>query len=286
MLNNMQKENEQKQTNNKIVLPVCEWPARLKATLFVLVCSFVIAILIVVLKNDLVNKKIDEFKVSVLNYVGNKAFALEDIVVTGRVRTTIDEINKVLELHRGDNLLAVDVKDIKRKLEFLPWVRDVDVSINFFPNVLKIEIKEKDILAIWQLNEKFYPLDMDGYVIEADYRPDKPILLVVGAGAAENILSFIKMVKEVSPQYFDRIKVANFISKRRWNIILDDIRNGVTVKLPEDNLEKAWKKLLKLDETRGILKRKLTIIDLRLDGKVTVKLRKSRSVEKRSDYEM
>ena len=97
MLNNMQKENEQKQTNNKIVLPVCEWPARLKATLFVLVCSFVIAILIVVLKNDLVNKKIDEFKVSVLNYVGNKAFALEDIVVTGRVRTTIDEINKVLE---------------------------------------------------------------------------------------------------------------------------------------------------------------------------------------------
>ncbi len=282
----MQKENEQKQTNNKIVLPVCEWPARLKATLFVLVCSFVIAILIVVLKNDLVNKKIDEFKVSVLNYVGNKAFALEDIVVTGRVRTTIDEINKVLELHRGDNLLAVDVKDIKRKLEFLPWVRDVDVSINFFPNVLKIEIKEKDILAIWQLNEKFYPLDMDGYVIEADYRPDKPILLVVGAGAAENILSFIKMVKEVSPQYFDRIKVANFISKRRWNIILDDIRNGVTVKLPEDNLEKAWKKLLKLDETRGILKRKLTIIDLRLDGKVTVKLRKSRSVEKRSDYEM
>ena len=286
MLNNMQKENEQKQTNDKIVLPVREWPARLKATLFVLFCSFVIAILIVVLKNDLVNKKIDEFKVSVLNYVGDKAFALEDVVVTGRVRTTIDEINKVLELRRGDNLLAVDVRDIKRKLEFLPWVRDVDVAINFFPNVLKIEIKEKDILAIWQLNEKFYPLDMDGYVIEADYRPDKPILLVVGAGAAENILPFIKMIKEVSPQYLERIKVANFISKRRWNIILDDIRNGVTVKLPEDNLEKAWKKLLKLDETKGILKRKLTIIDLRLDGKVTVKLRKSRSVEKKSDYEM
>ena len=94
------------------------------------------------------------------------------------------------------------------------------------------------------------------------------------------------MVKDISPQYLDRIKVANFISKRRWNIILDDIRKGVTVKLPEDNLEKAWKKLIKLDETKGILKRKLTIIDLRLDGKVTVKLRKSRSVENRSEYGM
>ena len=33
--------------------------------------------------------------------------------------------------------------------------------------------------------------------------------------------------------------------------------------------------MLKLDETKGILKRKLTIIDLRLDDKVIVKLRKN-----------
>ena len=57
--------------------------------------------------------------------------------------------------------------------------------------------------------------------------------------------------------------------------ILDDIREGITVKLPEENPEEAWKKLLKLDETKGILKRKLTIIDLRLKDKVMVKLRKS-----------
>lgn len=67
--------------------------------------------------------------------------------------------------------------------------------------------------------------------------------------------------------------MANFISGRRWNLILDDIRNGITIKLPEENIEAAWKKLVKLDETKGIFKRKLTIIDLRLPDKVVVKLR-------------
>ena len=69
--------------------------------------------------------------------------------------------------------------------------------------------------------------------------------------------------------------MANFISHRRWNLVLDDVENGITIKLPEDDVEQAWKKLLKLDAVNGILKRKLTIIDLRLKGKVTVTLKKT-----------
>ena len=57
---------------------------------------------------------------------------------------------------------------------------------------------------------------------------------------------------------------------------MDDIRNGITVKLPEEKVDEALKKLSKLDSEKGIFKRKLTIIDLRLEDKVTVKLRKSK----------
>jgi len=69
--------------------------------------------------------------------------------------------------------------------------------------------------------------------------------------------------------------VANFISKRRWNIVLDDKEKGITIKLPEENIKKAWKKLLSLNKSVGLLKRKLTIIDLRLKGKVIIRLNKS-----------
>ena len=86
----------------------------------------------------------------------------------------------------------------------------------------------------------------------------------------------LEAIKDDGDTYLQRIKVANFISQRRWNLILDDIKEGITVKLPEEDIEEAWKKLLKLNETKGILKRKLTIIDLRLPHKIVVKLRKTR----------
>lgn len=282
----MSEESLKKDENNKVIRPPKEWPNRLKATLFVLVLTAVVAAIIVILKNDLVHKKIAETENYVLDFIGAQGFGVQDIVITGRGRTTLKELENAIGLKRGDNILKVDVKRLKRDLENLPWVRDVAVSRSLMPNILKIEIQEKKVLAIWQLNERFYPLDMDGYVIEADYRPDKPILLVVGAGAAENITAFLAKIKDIDKKYLPRIKVANYISKRRWNIILDDIRDGITIKLPEEDVEGAWKKLLKLDVSKGILKRKLTIIDLRLKDKVTVKLRKTKVKQRMPEHKI
>lgn len=282
----MSEESLKKDENNKVIRPPKEWPNRLKATLFVLVLTAVVAAIIVILKNDLVHKKIAETENYVLDFIGAQGFGVQDIVITGRGRTTLKELENAIGLKRGDNILKVDVKRLKRDLENLPWVRDVAVSRSLMPNILKIEIQEKKVLAIWQLNERFYPLDMDGYVIEADYRPDKPILLVVGAGAAENITAFLAKIKDIDKKYLPRIKVANYISKRRWNIILDDIRDGITIKLPEEDEEGAWKKLLKLDASKGILKRKLTIIDLRLKDKVTVKLRKTKVKQRMPEHKI
>ena len=276
---NEKKDNDK--DKNRIIRPVNDCLLRSKAIFFVLFITFFSAFTIVVLKNDLVNKKIAETQNLVLDYVGKENFLLNDIIITGRNRSNLEDISKSINMKLGDNLLKADVVTIKQNLENLPWVRDVEITRSFFPNILKIEIKEKEVLALWQLNEKFYPLDMDGYVIEADYVPSGEVLLVVGPKAAEKFIDFMAKIKELDPKFAERIKVANYISQRRWNIVLDDIKNGVTIKLPEENYEKAWKKLLKLEKTKGILKRKLTIIDLRSEGKVVVKLRKTKLNKKK-----
>lgn len=263
------------ENKNRIITPVNDSLLRFRAVLFVLFITFFSAFTIVVLKNDLVNKKIEETQNLILDYVGKENFLLDEIIVSGRVRTKNDEILKAIGLTRGDNLLKTDVSLVKQNLENLPWVRDVEVKRSFFPNILNVEIKEKDVLALWQLNEKFYPLDMDGYVIEADYIPKNEVLLVVGPKASEKFIEFIKTIRQVDEEFIKRVKVASYVSDRRWNVILDDVKKGVTVKLPEENYAEAWKKLIKLEKTKGILKRKLTIIDLRLDDKVVVKLKKS-----------
>ena len=149
-----------------------------------------------------------------------------------------------------------------------------------FPNILHISLVERKVASIWQISEKFHPIDTEGNVINAPFRPSRPILLIVGEEAPEHINELLEIIKKDN-DIWPRVKVANFISKRRWNLILDDIENGVTVKLPEENVGHAWKKLVKLDRTQGILKRKLTFIDLRLKNKVIVKLGKMTDDERK-----
>ena len=260
-----------------VLRPEREWPWRLAGTIAVLGFIFVLAAIIITLKNDLVNKRIDEIKDCLFELGGRQGLVLEDIVVSGREHTSKAEINQVLGLERGANMLKLDVYKVKQQLETLPWVKEAMVRKGYFPNVVNIRLIEREVKAIWQINEKFYPLDADGEVIKADYRIGEPILLIVGAGAPENFKNLMQALKNEDNDYISRVKVANFMSGRRWNLILDDIRDGITVKLPEENIAQAWKKLVKLDATKGIFKRKLTIIDLRLPDKVVVKLRRGGS---------
>ena len=268
-------------TTNKIVkLPIL-WPARLKLTLSILLIISAFAAVIIVFKQQLITKQLQAIENAAVNFAGKRGFTLLDVIISGHEKTTIDDINNALKLKRGDNFFDIDITNIKHRLEDLPWVRDASVKRTFLPNILQINIKEKEVLAIWQLNKRFYPIDMDGYVIEADYKPQKAVLLIVGEDAPEHINKLLKIIKEIDADYISRLKIAHYISKRRWNLTFDDATQGITVKLPADNLKNSLIKLINLDKTQSVLKRKLTIIDLRLPDKVIVKMRKDGSHTKK-----
>lgn len=252
-----------------------EWPYRILGNVVFMGIIALLSLVILTLKNDLVEKRLAEFKEQFFEITKKSGWGLDDVLISGRNRSTKEEILKVLNINRGDNILEIDIYELKNKVETLPWVRKAVVKRSFFPNVIFVEIEEKQVSAIWQYKENFYPVDFDGKVINADFRSREPVLLIVGEDAPENVTGLLNAIKDGGEAVLKRIKVANFISKRRWNLILDDIKDGITIKMPEDNVEKAWKKLLKLNTTNGILKRKLTIIDLRLKDKVVVKLKKT-----------
>ena len=53
---------------------------------------------------------------------------------------------------------------------------------------------------------------------------------------------------------------------------IDNFEDGITVKLPQEDVEKAWEKFVKINNQYGLLNRKLTFIDLRYKDKVSVTL--------------
>jgi len=250
------------------------WAYRLIGNLFLLTLIFSFAFIIFTIKSNLIGKQLGSLSNQFYTFSSNIGFNINDIVLIGRHHTSKQEILQTLNLSNNSNIMQVNLEELKNKLEKLPWVYKANLRRSFFPNILQIDIQEREVKSIWQYENNFYPIDQEGNIIDSDYIPTSPLLLIVGAGAPENIKDLMLSIQD-DPEIFKRIKVANFISKRRWNIVLDDIEKGITIKLPEENIKKAWKKLLSLNKSVGLLKRKLTIIDLRLKGKVIIRLNKS-----------
>ena len=241
--------------------------------LLLLIGIFSVCVSILLMREDFLSQQLGNFEEQFYEITDNMGFKVDDIIVKGRKYTTINEISDALKVYKGDNVIRYDLWNAKRRLEELPWVKEASVRRSFFPNIIYASVKEKNAIAVWQINNNFYPIDDDGKIINTLYIPQGISLLIVGKGAPEHIKELLKLLKK-DKEIFDRVKAAQYVSERRWNVILDDVENGITVKLPEENFSAAWKKLIKLHKTEGILKRKLTFIDLRLPDKVVVKLNK------------
>lgn len=75
-----------------------EWPYRLAGGLVIFGTIALLAGIILTLKNDLVNKRIQEVKEEFYDWAGTQGLTLDDVVVTGRKRTTLNEINRLVIL--------------------------------------------------------------------------------------------------------------------------------------------------------------------------------------------
>ena len=225
----------------------------------------------ITIRHNLIGQKFETLLSEMYQQSADLGWGLDDITIEGRQKTSKAEIMEAVSLHRGDNIFEINLVAIRERVKALPWVKDVVITRSYFPNVIHISLKEKYVKSIWQYQDEFYPLDEDGEIIETEYVPQKDILQIVGEAAPEHIKELLDII-EKDEEVFAKLKAANFISQRRWDLIFNDIAHGITVKMPEENLAKAWKKLVKLDKTRGILKYKLTFIDLRLENKIIVKV--------------
>ena len=81
------------------------------------------------------------------------------------------------------------------------------------------------------------------------------VMALLGHAAA--ILDALK----TEPELYADVWAIHRISDRRWNVHL---RTGLEVKLPEMDAALAWSKLAVLDRDTQIMKRDLSMIDLRI----------------------
>ena len=198
---------------------------------------------------------------------GSLGFAVADVRVEGRLRTSRDAILDTLDVARGTPILGVDLAQAKHRLETLPWVRSAAIERRL-PDTLFIRIVERQPLAYWQRQGKLVLIDREGTMLPSDPLEGAGTLIVlVGADApkaGDGLLQMLAGESALAPHVAAAVRIGG----RRWNIRLD---NGVDVALPEDDPAAAWHRLAELERSDAILERDVELIDLRFPDRVVLR---------------
>ena len=202
--------------------------------------------------------------------VGDAGFRVKSVDVQGLKQMDPRPVYDIALDQKTTAMPLVDVSAIRDRLLDYGWVKDARVSRRF-PDTLVIDIVERKPAALWQNDQGLSLIDEEGVVLDrvpVSRMPDLPLL--VGKGANAQAVPLERLLDKV-PALKAQLVSAKWIGQRRWDL---SFQSGETILLPEGEAVAgaALVKFAKMDKSAGLLGRGIVRFDLRIPGKMTVRL--------------
>jgi len=203
------------------------------------------------------------------DYVAHVAgLGISSIVISGNQHVSREEVLAIAGITGTTSLLFLDAEQARDRLRRHAWIADAAI-LKLYPRELQIGLRERAPFALWQKEGRIFVIADDGTVLEPYVTPSLVQLpLVVGSGAQHRAKELIGALNAY-PAIRDLVWASVLVGERRWNLRL---KNGVEVRLPEGDVGPALHRVATLAREKNLLTRDITIIDLRIADRVSVRL--------------
>jgi cell division protein FtsQ len=192
---------------------------------------------------------------------------VQDIQIEGRQNTPEPLLRAAIGVNVGDPILGFSVEGARQRIESLSWVDHVAVERRL-PGTIWVALTERRPFAIWQTQGKFVLIDRDGQIVtNEDVAAFGDLPLVVGNGAPAHASAMLDLLANF-PDIHDHVAALVRVGERRWNL---QLKNGMTVMLPEGHEDAALKRLQDLQSAQQLLDRPLVSVDMRLPDRLAVR---------------
>ncbi len=203
-------------------------------------------------------------------FTAESGFAVENVLVEGRVHTDAQTLMRIIDMDKGDPVLAFDPHKVSEEINALSWVKTARVERRF-PDSIYVGLEERVPAALWQRDGQLYLIDLDGEILSREnLKQYKDMIILVGNDANEHAGDFMTLLN-AEPELKERVEFATRISGRRWDLKLG---NGITVKLPEEDQELAMRKMMDMHKEGDLLKKDIVGIDMRNVDRIVVQPRR------------
>ncbi len=211
--------------------------------------------------------------------ITTSCFQLKNITVRGIEKTSEKEILNLAGIKSHSNILTLNLKEISRKIEAAPWVKDVSIGREL-PDSLVIEVRERKPAALILVDKSLYIMDWNEELFKRFENSDDihlPVLNgvykngIINKNLMEEAMVFLKLLS--SNRDFTKIQ---HISE----IYGDDVygfsiftKSGLCLQLGFGNYNRKLKKLkpVLIDLARKNLDKVHLVVDLSDLTKVIVK---------------
>ena len=234
----------------------------------------ILVILVVFLISPYIISKSDYFmnwsKFNFFNkYLKDSGFIIKNIEITGIKHLNKKDVIKIIRSFNNTNIFNVNIEKIHKEISKNTWVKETTIQI-IYPNTIKIFLKEKEPIAIWQNKYGNNLITINGEIILEknlnNFKNNLPI--IIGNNAHQNISPILKILN-IHESFTENVWSLTFVNERRWDI---HFNQGLTIRLPSTKVEEAWQKIVFLNEKFNILNLGLIEIDLRNHNQILGKI--------------
>lgn len=208
----------------------------------------------------------DRLAAEMLAASAEAGFKVKDILVTGRTHIPAEELLARLSIKENMPIFGVDIAEAQKSLASISWVKDVSISRRL-PDKIIVELKERAPVALWQYQKKISVIDKEGVILTTEaldaYRQ---LPLVVGSDASKHVAELVGLLNtetEIAAALVSAVRIGG----RRWDL---QLKNDISVKLPERDVELALRRLAAAEEQQNIFNRRIVSIDLRQPEKLMI----------------
>ena len=228
-----------------------------------------IFIIFLLLTTFLNNIDFEKYSKLLNNFLIKNGFTINNIQILGIKNIPKETIIKIVNNEKKSNILSVNLLNIYNNLRNNDWVEELHIE-RVLPNTIKINIKEKEAIGIWQYEMSNKLITKNGKIISTaninKFKIDLPI--IHGNNANKNANSILKIL-ETNKVLTKNIWSLDYINNRRWNL---HFKQGIIVLLPSKGVLKAWNEIIKLQKNYDVLNLGLTELDLRNPNKILGKI--------------
>ncbi len=209
--------------------------------------------------------------------ISSPYFEIKEIVVRGCKELTEKEILSYAAIKPSQNLLAINLGTIARRIESNPWVKEASIGREF-PNRLIIDLQERTAVALVKRENGFNLMDLDGVAfkkLEKNDEVDIPVLNVYYSDGDDSALftKSLELLRYLSAsKEFPTIRnIAEIHGNEVFGLSLFT-DGGLCIRLGFDSYENKLKRLnaVMADLERRNMKLGFLLIDLNDPAKIAV----------------